>query len=229
MVLNKDRVLTICKEVVTEYPSWQFIKSRKIFVNKVTKDAHLVIDPAFLFRNTDMRFNVSGQVRVLTIHKLVDSVVAKANGIGRIKTPYIIYQQLNAVNLHSLTGGHIAMFVGNHAVSDDLVYQEIHRWIAVAGDYLRNTWPVEDYSALFEVMKDKDFCYRGLWGIGFFCLAATLGKFDFIEQYYAGELKYKKQSPKLNPIEKELLAILPEWQTQWQATGKIVRIGVQQN
>lgn len=221
MVLNKDRVLTICKEVVTEYPSWQFIKSRKIFVNKVTKDAHLVIDPAFLFRNTDMRFNVSGQVRVLTIHKLVDSVVAKANGIGRIKTPYIIYKQLNAVNLHTLTGGHFAMFVGNNAVSDDLVYQEIHRWLKVAGNYLVNTWPVEDYSVLFEVMKTKEFCYMGLCGIGLFCLAATLGKFDFIRSYYAGELEFKKQVPKLQPVEESLLVVLPDWEAQWQATGKI--------
>jgi len=131
-----------------------------------------------------------------------------------------ILEQLTSLNLNSLTGAMSFTFEGAKANSDELIAQEMHRWITDAEEYLLQTWPVEGYSTLFDVMKQSPSCYKGLYGVSLCCLAAYLGEFDFIEQYFAGEWKYAELNP-INPSGYNFLAILPEWKAEWEKTGTI--------
>jgi len=214
MASHKVRILTLCKSIAGEHPGWQFIGGQ--FVCKVSKDAHFLIDPDFTFKGEFVRFDINIKVKLPKIVKMVNSISHL-----KIKMDCVLLEQPNFINLHTLTGGLSFQFAGTAITPDEAVSKEIHRWINVGGDYLTQTWPVEDYEALFDVMQKTASCYTGLYGKALCCLAAYIGKFDFIKQFYAGELPHKDAIYKLTPTDDNLLAILPEWQAQWETTGKI--------
>lgn len=214
MASHKVRILTLCKNIAGEHPGWQFIGGQ--FVHKVSKDAHYMIDPDFTFKGDFVRFDINVKVKLPKIVKMVNSVSHL-----KIKMNCVLMEQLNIINLQTLTGGLSFQFAGSEITPDELVEKEMHRWINVGGDYLAQTWPVEDYEALFEVMQKTANCYTGMYGKALCCLAAYLGKFDFIKQFYAGELPYRDANAKLTPSDDNLIAVLPQWQAQWETTGKI--------
>ena len=214
MASHKVRILTLCKSIAGEHPGWQFIGGQ--FVCKVSKDAHFLIDPDFTFKGEFVRFDINVKVKLPKIVKMVNSVSHL-----KIKMDCVLLEQPNFINLHTLTGGLSFQFAGTAITPDEAVSKEINRWIKVGGDYLAQTWPVEDYETLFAVMQKAAHCYRGRYGVALCCLAAYIGKFDFIKQFYAGELPHKDAIYKLTPTDDNLLAILPEWQAQWETTGKI--------
>jgi hypothetical protein len=217
MASHKVRILALCKNIAGEHPGWQFIGGQ--FVRKVSKDAHFIIDPDFTFKGEFVRFDINIKVKLPKIVKMVKMV----NSIShlKIKMGCVLSEQPNFINLQTLTGGLSFQFSGTEITPDELVSNEMHRWINVGGDYLTQTWPVEDYEALFAVMQKTAHCYRGMYGAALCCLAAYLGKFDFIQQFYAGELPHSDASCKLTPTDDNLLAILPKWQAQWEANGII--------
>jgi hypothetical protein len=214
MASHKVRILTLCKSIAGEHPGWQFIGGK--FVRKVSKDAHFIIDPSFTFKGEYMHFIINLKVKLPKIVKMVNSISHL-----KIKMGCLLSEQPKFINLHTLTGGLSFQFSGTEMMPDALVSNEMHRWIEVGGDYLAQTWPVEDYEALFAVMQKTAHCYKGMYGVALCCLAAYLGKFDFIKQFYAGEIPHRDAIYKLTPTDDNLLAILPEWQAQWEANGII--------
>lgn len=214
MASHKARILTLCKNIAGEHPGWQFVGGQ--FVRKVSKDAHYMIDPGFTFKGEYMHFNIKAKVKLPKIVKMANSVSHL-----KIKMDCVLLEQLSIVNQHTLTGGLSFQFSGSEITPDQLVEKEIHRWIDVAEDYLTKTWPVEDYEALLDVMQKTARCYTGLYGIAMCCLAAYLGKFNFIKQFYAGELPHRDASYTLTPTDDNLIAVLPQWQAQWQENGMI--------
>ncbi len=214
MASHKVRILTLCKTIAGEHLGWQFIGGR--FVRKVSKDAHYMINPSFTFKGEYMHFNIKAKVNLPKIVKMVNSVSHL-----KIKMDCVLMEQLSIINQHTLTGGLSFQFAGSEITPDELVEKEMHRWINVAEDYLTKNWPVDDYETLFELMQKTANCYRGRYGMALCCLAAYLGKFDFIKQFYAGELPYRDANAKLTPSDDNLLAVLPQWQAQWQENGMI--------
>lgn len=218
MASFKPKVLTLCKKVASEHSGWQFIGGN--FVNKVTKDIHFFIRPNFAFKGGYTHFIVETGIKMPKVTKMVDSV-SHLNKTKGFKMGVLISEQLRDINLHSLTGGISFTFVGDKATSDELMEQEMHRWINVSERYLKNAWPTESHSALFKVMQQSSCCHRGLYAKALLCLAASLGKFDFINDYYEGKLSYIKEDIKVTETDENLLAVLPDWQKQWETTGKI--------
>lgn len=214
MASHKVRILTLCKNIAGEHPGWQFIGGK--FVLKVSKDAHYVIDPGLTFKGDFVRFIINVEVNLPKIAKMVNSISHL-----KFKMNCVLLEQPKIINLHTLTGGLSFQFAGSEITPDQLVEKEMHRWINVAEDYLTKTWPIDDYETLFELMQQTAHCYTGMYGIAMCCLAAYLGKFDFIKQFYAGDLPHRDASYTLTPTDDNLIAVLPQWQAQWETTGKI--------
>jgi hypothetical protein len=214
MASHKARILALCKSIASEHPNWQFIAGK--FVLKVSKEAHYIIDPGFTFKGDFVRFLVYTSVHLPKVVKLVNSVSHL-----KLKMKSVISEQPRIINLHTLSGGLSFEFAGSEITPDAIVVKEIQRWLTVGEEYLSNTWPVADYESLFELMKTTKRCYQGRYGLALCCLAAYLGKFDFIEQFYAGELPFRDANAKLTPSDDNLLAVLPQWQAQWQENGVI--------
>jgi len=214
MPTNKKEILAFCKEIASQHTGWQFVGGK--FVNKISSEIHFIIDPCFTYRNGFMSFNVTGKVKLPKVLKLVNSICH----IKGFTVQSSVSEQLNSVNLHRLIESCSFDLKGDVVISDDLIKQEINRWVQVASSYLEQTWPVDDLPTLFNAMQLSTSCYHGFYAKSLCCLAAYLGDFDFIDRYYAGELPHK--SPvKITATDDNLLAVLPDWKSQWQATGKI--------
>ncbi|MGJ8690947.1 MAG: hypothetical protein ACSHW0_00550 [Thalassotalea sp.] len=218
MPTPKQQVTALCKQVASEQ-GWKYVSGR--FTQKISKDASFIINPCFNYTSVSTSFLLNVKVKLPKIMKMVDSV-SHLNLLQGIKMSGTIFEQPKALNLNILTTNRAFYFAGQHMTSETLMKQEITRWLVQGGNHLKETWPVEDYSALFEVMKNTPNCYAGLYGTSLLCLAAYLGKFDFIAQYYAGELAITQTlGKKRTATDENLLAALPDWQAQWQATGTI--------
>jgi hypothetical protein len=213
MASHKPKILALCKQIASEHEGWRFVGGK--FVNKISKDAHFIINPTFVFKGSYMFFRIWGGVKLPKICKMVDKISQ-----AHFKMDEAINEQLHDINLNSLTGSSFT-FEGSKADSDELITQEMHRWINTASEYLTQKWPVDNYHTLFEAMKKHTPCYIGLYGVALNCLAAYLGKFDFVEQYFAGELEHADTRPIKKDTDERLLAILPEWKVEWDKTGTI--------
>ncbi|MBO9490009.1 hypothetical protein J7384_06505 [Endozoicomonas sp. G2_1] len=216
MASHKARILAMCKQIAVEH-GWQFISGK--FVKKINKDAHYIIAPNLSFKGGYFRFEICGEVKLPQVVKMVDSISHLKQSIG-FKSEIIFSESLDIIHTDSLTKGYRSITLeGEDASSDELIAQEIARWLTVAGNHMESAWPIDDYTKLFEVMKQSSICYRGLSGTALCCLAAYLGKFDFIDYFYSDEHGF--QRVEFDATDENLLAVLPDWQAQWQATGKI--------
>lgn len=218
MPTPKQQVTALCKQVASEQ-GWKYVSGR--FTQKISKDASFVISPCLDYTSVSASFLLDVQVNLPKIVKMVNSI-SHLYLLEGIKMDTAIFEQPTDLNVNKLTENRAFYFAGQYMTSETLMKQEITRWLVQGGNHLKETWPVEDYNALFEVMKDKPNCYAGLFGTSLLCLAAYLGKFDFIAQYYAGELAITQTlGKKRMATDENLLAALPDWQAQWQATGTI--------
>jgi len=157
MASHKPKILALCKKIASEHEGWQFIGGK--FVNKVSKDAHFIINPHFVFKGSYMFFSVWGGVKLPKICKMVDKISQ-----AHFKMDVVTDEQLHDINLSSLIAiGTTFTFEGGKADSDELITQEMHRWINTASEYLTQKWPVDNYHTLFEAMKKHPPCYMGLY------------------------------------------------------------------
>lgn len=210
---RKDKTYRLCAEAAEQHPNWRFLKGEGSFVNKKHKWLTLKILPDFRFWPQGTKHQVKMAISMPMFEKKVLTPLYKhKNYCDRKRLTFV--EPLNRTNNPFKYEERFFYNEGDIPTEQD-VLAEMSRWIVAAEHYFEDEWDTTNETSIFNSANKKwDETFLLSDGANLCALAASLGKFDFVEQHFTEEIVKK-----LGFVGENFKNMLPELKQKWNETG----------